>query len=109
MIGKKLISERYVTISQSKEIFINSRRNYEEMPYELSCALNYLEKFAKLSAEEAEKLLNELRSLGLDERTSVKIVDLLPKDEEDLKVIFYKSDLPENTEEILNTVRKYIE
>ncbi|HIC99443.1 MAG TPA: DNA-directed RNA polymerase subunit F [Pyrodictiaceae archaeon] len=109
MIGKKLISERYVTISQSKEIFINSRRNYEEMPYELSCALNYLEKFAKLSAEEAEKLLNELRSLGLDERTSVKIVDLLPKDEEDLKVIFYKSNLPENTEEILNTVRKYIE
>ena len=109
MIGKKLISERYVTISQSKEIFINSRRNHEEMPYELSCALNYLEKFAKLSAEEAEKLLNELRSLGLDERTSVKIVDLLPKDEEDLKVIFYKSDLPENTEEILNTVRKYIE
>ena len=109
MIGKKLISERYITISQSKEIFINSRRNYEEMPYELSCALNYLEKFAKLSAEEAEKLLNELRSLGLDERTSVKIVDLLPKDEEDLKVIFYKSDLPENTEEILNTVRKYIE
>ena len=109
MIGKKLISERYVTIAQSKEIVANSRRNYEELPYELSCAINYLEKFAKLSAEEAEKLLNELRSLGLDERTSVKIVDLLPKDEEDLKVIFYKSDLPENTEEILNTVRKYIE
>lgn len=108
MIGKKLISERYVTISQSKEIFINSRRNYEEMPYELSCALNYLEKFAKLSAKEAEELLNELKSLGLDEKICVKIADLLPKDEEDLKVIFYKSPLPENAEEILNIVRKYI-
>ena len=108
MIGKKLISERYITISQSKEMFINSRRNYEEMPYELTCALDYLEKFAKLSAEEAEELLKELRNLGLDERTSVKIVDLLPKDEEDLKVIFYKSDLPENAQEILNIVSKYI-
>ncbi|HIQ38444.1 MAG TPA: DNA-directed RNA polymerase subunit F [Methanothermococcus okinawensis] len=108
MIGKKLISERYVTISQSKEMINNNRKNYEEIPYELNCALNYLEKFAKLSVEEAEELLNELRSLGLDERTSVKIVDLLPKDEEDLKVIFYKSNLPENVQEILNTVRKYI-
>jgi len=108
MIGKKLISERYVTISQSKEMFINSRENYEEMPYELNCALKYLEKFAKLSSEEAEKLLDELRGLGLNEKISVKIVDLLPKDEEDLKVIFYKSDLPENTEEILSIVRKYI-
>ena len=107
MIGKKLISERYVTISQSKEMFINSRRNYEEMPYDLSCALKYLEKFAKLSSEEAEKLLDELRGLGLDEKICVKIVVLLPKDEEDLKVIFYKSDLPENTEEILSIVRKY--
>ena len=108
MIGKKLISERYVTISQSKEMINNNRKNYEEIPYELNCALNYLEKFVKLSVEEAEELLNELRSLGLDERTSVKIVDLLPKDEEDLKVIFYKSNLPENVQEILNTVRKYI-
>ena len=108
MIGKKLISERYVTVSQSKKMFIDSRGDYEEMPYELNCALRYLKKFAKLSVEEAEELLNELRGLGLDDRTSVKIVDLLPMDEDDLKVIFYKSDLPENTEEILNTVRKYI-
>jgi len=103
-----LIAEKYVTISQAKEIFVNSRRNYEEMPYELSCALDYLEKFAKLSVEEAEELLNKLRNLGLDERTSVKIVDLLPKDEEDLKVIFYKTPLPENAQEILNVVSKYI-
>ncbi|GBF36080.1 MAG TPA: DNA-directed RNA polymerase subunit F [Methanothermococcus okinawensis] len=108
MIGKKLISERYVTIAWSKEMVNNNRENYEEIPYELNCALSYLEKFAKLSVEEAEELLSELKSLGLDEKTSVKIVDLLPKDEEDLKVIFYKSDLPENAEEILNTVRKYI-
>ena len=45
---------------------------------------------------------------GVDEKTAVKIADILPEDIDDLRAIYYKRDLPENAEEILDTVRKYI-
>ncbi|WP_048057891.1 RNA polymerase Rpb4 family protein [Methanothermococcus okinawensis] len=106
MIGKELISERYVTISHAKEIMTN-KANVSELSYEHGCALDYLEKFAQLSAEDAENLVKELINLGLDEKTAIKIADILPDDEEDLKLIFYKSDIPKNSEEILDVVSQY--
>ena len=106
MIGKEMISERYITISRAKEI-MTGKANIDELSYEHGCALDYLEKFAKLNAEDAEKLVEELKELGLDEKIAIKIADILPEDIEDLKLIFYKSDIPKNAEEILDAVSRY--
>ena len=106
MIGKKILRERYITVSEACEI-MNERAKIGELSYEQGCALDYLQKFAKLDKEEAEKLVEELKSLGVDEKTAVKIADILPEDIDDLRAIYYKRDLPENAEEILDTVRKY--
>ncbi|MBW9221276.1 RNA polymerase Rpb4 family protein [Methanothermococcus sp. SCGC AD-155-M21] len=107
MIGKEIISERYVTISQVKDLVINKKRSIEDMSYELGCALDYLEKFTKLSVEDSKELVSKLIDLGLDEKTSVKIVDMLPEDLDDLKLIFYKREIPKNSEEILDLVSQY--
>ncbi|CAB3289625.1 DNA-directed RNA polymerase subunit F [Methanocaldococcus lauensis] len=107
MIGKKILRERYVTISEALEI-MNERAQIGELSYEQGCALDYLQKFTKLDKEAAKKLVEELKSLGVDEKTAVKIADILPEDIDDLKAIYYKRDLPENAEEILNTVKKYL-
>jgi DNA-directed RNA polymerase subunit F len=106
MIGKELLSERYITISHAKTI-MTGKANVDELSYEHGCALDYLEKFAKLSPEDAEKLIEDLKGLGLDEKTAVKIADMLPEDVDDLKLIFYKSDIPKNSEEILDIVSQY--
>jgi DNA-directed RNA polymerase subunit F len=106
MIGKKLLSERHITIPHAKAMMTN-KANIDELSYEHGCALDYLEKFAKLSPEDAEKLVEELKELGLDEKTAVKIADMLPEDIEDLKLIFYKSDIPKNSEDILDIVSQY--
>lgn len=106
MIGKEIISERYTTIAHAKEI-MNNRASFDDLSYEHGCALDYLEKFSKLSVEDAEKLAKELKELGLDDKIVLKIVDILPEDVEDLKLIFYKLELPENVEEILDIVCKY--
>jgi DNA-directed RNA polymerase subunit F len=159
MIGKELLSERYITISHAKTI-MTGKANVDELSYEHGCALDYLEKFAKLSPEDAEKLIEDLKGLGLDEKTAVKIADMLPEDvdelsyehgcaldylekfaklspedtekliedlkglgldektavkiadmlpedAEDLKLIFYKSDIPKNSEEILDIISQY--
>ncbi len=107
MIGKKILRERYVTIAEASEI-MNERAQIGELSYEQGCALDYLQKFTKLDKETAKKLVEELISLGVDEKTAVKIADILPEDIDDLKAIYYKRDLPENVEEILNTVKKYL-
>ncbi len=106
MIGKKLVDERYISISHARDMMAN-KANIDELSYEHGCALDYLEKFAKLSSEDAEKLINDLINMGLDEKTAVKIADILPEDMEDLKLIFYKSDIPKNSEEILDIVSQY--
>ncbi|ENN96690.1 DNA-directed RNA polymerase subunit F [Methanocaldococcus villosus KIN24-T80] len=107
MIGKKILSERYITISEALEI-MEDRAKIGELSYEQGCALDYLQKFAKLKKEDAIELVKELKNLGLDEKDAVKIADILPKDMDDLRAIFYKRELPENAEEILEVVRKYI-
>ncbi|HIP16734.1 MAG TPA: DNA-directed RNA polymerase subunit F [Methanothermococcus okinawensis] len=107
MIGKEIISERYVTISQVKDLVTNKKRSSEEISYELGCALDYLEKFTKLNAEDSKELVSKLINLGLDEKTSVKIADVLPEDLDDLKIIFYKSEIPKNAKEILDVVSQY--
>jgi DNA-directed RNA polymerase subunit F len=107
MIGKKILGERYITVSEAADIMYQ-RAQIGELSYEQGCALDYLQKFAKLDKEEAKKLVEELVSLGVDEKTAVKIADILPEDLDDLKAIYYKRDLPENSEEILEVVRKYI-
>ncbi|MBW9222132.1 RNA polymerase Rpb4 family protein [Methanothermococcus sp. SCGC AD-155-C09] len=107
MIGKEVISERYVTISQVKDLVVNKKRNIEDISYELGCALDYLEKFTKLDVEDSKELVSKLIDLGLDEKTSVKIADMLPEDLDDLKLIFYKREIPKNAKEILDVISQY--
>ena len=70
--------------------------------------MDYLQKFAKLSAEDAKKLVEELMEIGVDEKRAVKIADILPKDYDDLRIIYYREDLPSNKDKILEIVAKYL-
>lgn len=49
-----------------------NRAQIGELSYEQGCALDYLQKFAKLDKEEAKKLVEELISLGIDEKQQLK-------------------------------------
>ena len=72
---------------------------------------DYLKKFAKLSKEDADKLLEELRGLNnpkLKEENLIKLVDFLPKDSEDVNKILNEANLSEaEANAILEIVKKY--
>ncbi len=60
--------------------------------------VTYLKKFCKLSKVDADKLAAALRALNnhkIKEETLVKILDLLPRDSEDLNKIFLEVSLTE--------------
>ena len=91
MLAKEVVSERYVTTPEVKDI-LNKRSKVDELRYEQRTALDYAIRFSRTAGKEAEKLVDKLLKdvEGLKEHQAVLIVNLLPVDKEDLQLIFAK-------------------
>lgn len=112
MIGKGQVSIKPITIFEAKEILKKGIEDMEEPLYEQNIALDYLNKFARLSAEEGQKMVEELMALNdkLKEELAVKIADIQPKDEEDVRSIVAKERFvleKSEIQKILELVSKY--
>ncbi|RLM63136.1 RNA polymerase Rpb4 family protein [Halorubrum sp. Atlit-8R] len=115
-IFKEKLDEEYVTTSEAKEILveIEEERAADEdrdLRYELARAIEHVNRFADLDADESRELVEELTELDqIDVPTAVKIADLLPEDRTELRSVFaqerYSLDGDE-LDEILNVVAKY--
>src|SRR3989344_4643219 len=86
------------------------REKEKELGYEQKVTLDYLKKFSDLSDKQAEELSEELRGVEkLNERQIVNIVNLLPQDLDELRLIFANErvDLSEgDKKKILDAVKK---
>ncbi|WP_457754672.1 RNA polymerase Rpb4 family protein [Thermococcus sp.] len=120
MIGRKKLEEHYLTIAETKEILLKRRReglkeNPEEpMFYEARISLEHAERFAKVTSEQAKELKDKLISAfdWMNERLAAKIVDIMPEDYMDIRVIFAKEDyMPtkDEAEEIIKILDEYRE
>lgn len=120
MIGRKKIKEKYISIPEAKELLLKrkeegAKENPEEpIFYEARISLEHAERFSKLSADQAKELKEKLIGLfeWLDERTATKIIDIMPKDYFDIKIVFAKEEhIPtkEEAEKILEILDKYRE
>lgn len=71
----------------------------------------YIKKFGNLSKDKEDKLKKELldlKSIKLNAEHIVKIIDFLPKDEEDLNKILNEVSLSEEeSKSVLEIVKKY--
>lgn len=107
MIGKKVFEERVITSSEAKALLKDSMKNDEEPLYEKKITLEHLTKFAKLKPKEARKLVEELTKSNekIREDIAVKIVDLMPKDENDVRAIFAKERYALTKEDIEGILR----
>jgi DNA-directed RNA polymerase subunit F len=91
MLAKEVVSERYVTTPEVKEI-LNKRSKADDLRYEQRTALDYAIRFSRTTGNEASKLVKKLLKEvdGLKEHQAVLIVNLLPVDKDDLQLIFAK-------------------
>jgi len=115
-IFKQKLDEEYLTVSQTKELLgrVEDERAVDEereMRYELARALDHINRFAFLDAEESLDLVEELLELEkVDEPQAYKIADLLPRDRTELRAVYaqerYALDGDE-LDEVLNVVAKY--
>ncbi len=105
----EIIKETFIPTTKVKDIL----KKVKDKTYEQKTAYEHAKKFSEITVDKAESLIKELLELEmrkLKEHQIVKIVDLMPKDIKELKVILEKSQMPfkeEEMEKIIEIVKKY--
>jgi len=115
MTFKEVLAFDYITISEAKEMLekiVEERKKKAEPLYETKRALKYLRTFSKLSAEDSKKLVEELVKLPQVSRKdlAVKLVDLMPRIPDEVRVIYAKERVTlteEQIREIIEIIDKY--
>ena len=110
MIGKEVIESEPIPSSKVKEI-IEEFADDNELNYEQNLTLNHLARFKRYSVEDAEEIYQKLQDeFGLREKVAVHIVDLVPEDLADMRLIFAKEPTKttkEDMEKILEMLEQY--
>jgi DNA-directed RNA polymerase subunit F len=115
-IFKEKVDEEYLTVAETKEILeeIEVERAADEkreMRYELSRAIEHVNRFAVLDPEESREFLAQLLELEkVDEKTAYKIVDLRPRDRDELRALYAQERYSlsgDELDEIINVVDRY--
>lgn len=115
-IFKEVIDEEFLTVSEAKELLadIEAERALDEereMRYELARALEHVNRFAVLDAEESRELVAELSEHEkVDDATAYKITDLLPRDRDEMRSVFAQERYSlsgDELDELLDIVAKY--
>jgi DNA-directed RNA polymerase subunit F len=103
--------KKMVTLAEVKEI-LQERQNEGELTPEQKLALEHVQRFARIDAKKARKLVKELMELGyVSEVNAVKIADVMPTHADDVRLIFSKeraSVEKKDIEKILSIVNKYL-
>lgn len=108
MIGKRVIDSEPVQSVKVKEILEEFSEN-NELTYEQNITLNHLSRFKKYSVEDSEKIIEELEEF-VKPKLAIRIVDLIPTDLSDLRLIFAKENVhleKYEMEQILAILEKY--
>ena len=104
-----LIAEKLITNAEAKEL-LEKRKEEGELKYEQKNALETLKKFVTIDTEKVRKIREKLEKIEkLRERQIIQIANLLPKDEDDLRVILQKDYTlltPEEVKLVLEAVKK---
>jgi len=116
-IFKEIVDEEYLTVSETKDILeaLEMERATEdrEMRYELARAIEHVNRFAVLDADESVELVDQLAELEkVDRATAYKIADLLPRDRDELRAVFAQERYSlsgEELDEIINVVAQYVD
>jgi DNA-directed RNA polymerase subunit F len=110
MIGKDVIKSEPIPSSKVKEILEDFAED-NELNYEQNLTLNHLARFERYCAEDSKEIIEKLQDeFGLRPRVAVHIVDLVPKDLADMRLIFAKEPgktEKEDMEKILEFLEQY--
>jgi DNA-directed RNA polymerase subunit F len=104
MIVKSIVKEDLLTLAEVRETLEGirlKRADEDELGYELRRAMRHAELFAKGTAEESRRVVDEL--LKLEKTTpeiALKIADIRPQNRDELRAIYAKERFTLSEEEL---------
>ncbi len=99
---KKLVTPGYVK-NILKEI-----KKKRELSYVEEKTLKFLEQMYKLDENEEKEILEQLKDIKIPDEVKIQILEILPKNEEQLRHVLYTNTLAkEDMEKILEILKKY--
>lgn len=111
MTNYEILNRRTASLAEISELL--EKINEDEVSYREEKLKEYLKEFNKLSKEDYDKAMDELKELGLnrlDEEDIVKILNILPKNGTELRAITSGSGtilVDEEVNKILDVLSKY--
>ncbi|MBQ6100386.1 MAG: DNA-directed RNA polymerase subunit F [Methanobrevibacter sp.] len=110
MIGKNIIESEPISGAKVKKVLEDFSED-NELNYEQNITLNHLARFRRYSVEDSEEIIEKLQSeFKLRPKVAVHIVDLVPQDLADMRLIFAKEPGQvdkEEMEKILELLEQY--
>jgi DNA-directed RNA polymerase subunit F len=100
-----------LTVSEVKEI-LEKESSKRELNFEQKSALQHATAFSKTTPDKARKLVGELSKIeNVSENLAVKLADLMPENQDDLRVILAKERFTADQkviDQILKAIEKYL-
>jgi len=85
-----IVKETLISNAEAKEI-LKERKKEIEFGYEQKNSFDYLKKFDELTEKKVKELVEKLSEIKkLRERQIIAIVNLMPKDKDDLRLLLEK-------------------
>lgn len=108
----KILNESSINIVEVKEILDETIKKEKQLNFRAQKTLEYLEQTASMPVDKAKKLKDALLKLNISRLKDVqvnKIIDLLPKTPNELKVILQGYNLTLTNDQIKSIIDKVIE
>ena len=110
MIGKNVVESEPISGAEVKEVLEGFSED-NELNYEQNVTLNHLSRFRRYSVKDSQEIIEKLQDeFDLRRKVAVHIVDLVPQDLADLRLIFAKEPKQvekEDMEKILEFLEQY--
>jgi DNA-directed RNA polymerase subunit F len=104
MIVKSIIQEEFLTLAEVKELLDQirlKRADEEELGYELRRAIRHADLFAKGTAIESRRMVEEFLKLEkMTKEIAVKIAEIRPVTKDELRAIYAKERFTLSEEEL---------
>jgi DNA-directed RNA polymerase subunit F len=106
----EIVDEKFVSWAEAKKI-LEKKAKEKELGYEQKNALEHLRKFSKLTQKAISGMIADLDKIDrLKDKHKVAILDMLPKDDEELRMMFSNEIVTvsdEDKKKIISIVKKH--
>jgi DNA-directed RNA polymerase subunit F len=103
----EVLNKKIITPANVKNILLKNKEK-RNLLYVEERTLKFLNDTYKLDENEEKEILEELKDINLPDEVKIQILEMLPKNEEELRTVLYTHSISkQDMEKILNVIKKY--